>query len=46
MVQFYPWLKFFSFLGGHGKYEETTDNEIGTKDKLNHNLYTLASKWH
>lgn len=25
------------------KYEETKENEIGTEDKLNHNLYTLAS---
>ena len=37
---------FFPFWGGMVKYEETTDNEIGTKDKLNHNLYTLASKLH
>ena len=43
MVQFYPWFKFFPFLGGRVKYEETKENKIGTKDKLNHNLYTFAS---
>ena len=29
--------------GGMAKYEETKENEFGTKDKLNHNLYTFAS---
>ena len=46
MDQFYPWFKIFSFWGGGGgtvKYEETKENKIGTKDKLNHNLYTFAS---
>ena len=47
MVQFYPWFKFFPSLGGGGggmvKYEETKENEIGTNDNLNHNLYTFAS---
>jgi len=44
MVQFYPWFNFFSFLGGGMvKYEETKENKFGTKDKLNHNLYTFAS---
>ena len=43
MDQYYPWFKFFFLLGGVVKYEETKENEIGTEDKLNHNLYTLAS---
>lgn len=43
MDQYYPWFKFFFLLGGAVKYEETKENEIGTEDKFNHNLYTLAS---
>ena len=39
MVQFYPWFKFYSFFGGTVKYEEIKENEIGTKDKLNHTTY-------